>query len=201
MKKLGLYMFILILITSLSSCSLFSPVKSPIITEYLINTTPKPVHKANKEKITLLVSLPEAKGPNNSTKMYYTLHPHQLDSFSVNAWAQSPAQMLYPLIVQTLDQTKHFHAIVTPPFSGDYHYYISTQLIEFQQDFTRRPAIFKLKLRAQIINMKTREVVSARVFSIYEPIRFTSPESGVRSANIAVRKMLNQLAQFVVNAI
>lgn len=186
---------------NLVSCSLFSPVKTPVITEYRIDSAAHPVHTVKKEKITLLVLTPEAKGDYNSTKMMYTMHPHQSAAYSVNAWAQSPAQMIQPLIVQTLDRTGYFHAIVTPPFLGNYDYFLSTQIIEFLQDYTSARGIFCLNIRAQVVSMKTGKVVSTKNFSMREPIFSATPDEGVRAANRAVQKMLGQLAAFVVKSI
>ena len=104
--------------------------------------------------------------------MAYTVRPYQIAYFSRNRWAETPAQMLQPLIVQTLQDTHYFHAVVTAPFIGKYDYSLNTQILELKQDYTYKPAKLKLILRAQLSNTATSHVIATTQYAIEEPYSF-----------------------------
>ena len=86
-----------------------------------------PPKKYMRPKI-LLISVPETIPVYNTTEMAYMIKPYQIAYFSLNQWAETPAEMLQPLLVQTLQNTHHFKAIVTPPYSGHFDYVLNTQI-------------------------------------------------------------------------
>lgn len=185
----------------LSSCSLLSPVKGENKETYVLNTVPSSVPEKKTRSITILVTLPEARPTYNTTQMAYTIRPYQVAYFTQNQWAETPPQMLQPLIVRTLQKTHLFHAVVTPPFMGRYEYTLSTDIAMLQQDFTKVPARLDLKVQAQLIKSSTNQVVGTKQFSVSEPIRYKSPYSGVAAANRATAKILKEIAEFTVSKI
>lgn len=177
-----------------SSCSLLSPVKVESENTYLIDETPAPI-VAKKHSTTLLVMPPESVPAYNTTQMAYSIKPHQIGYFIQNRWAETPAQMLYPLIVKTLQDSHHFHAIVTPPMRC-YDYVLSTQILELQQDFTYCPSMIRFKLRAELTRASNGCVVGTKEFLILEPAPQNTPYGGVIAANIATEELLFRLRRF-----
>jgi len=192
------YLFILVFSFLLSACSLFSPVKLGNESAYNVDTIPSvPVER--KSSTSILVLMPEANPAYNTTQMAYTKTPHQIAYFAQNRWIETPSQMLLPLIVQTLQRTKHFHAVVFPPFNGRYDYLMNTQVLEFQQDYTRMPATFKIKVLVQLIRAVTGQVVAVRIISSSAPIVPESPYNGVLAANRATSIVLRDIAEFTLD--
>jgi cholesterol transport system auxiliary component len=188
----------LLLLSSLSSCSLLSPVKSEAGSSYIINAVPEYVPTRSTHSVTLLVMQPETSEIYNTTQMAYSVRPYQIAYFSRNHWAETPSQMLQPLIVQTMQNTHYFHAVVTPPFIDGYDYSLSTQILELQQDYTHKPAILKLKLRAQLSRAAINRVIATTQYSVEVPIPSGTPYGGVFAANRATAQVLRQLAEFCV---
>jgi hypothetical protein len=71
--------------------------------------------------------------------MAYTVKPYQLAYYRDNQWAETPAQMIQPLLVRTLQQTGFFQAILSPPDSGHASYALRTEIMELTQDYTGIP--------------------------------------------------------------
>ncbi len=189
----------LILSTStalLISCSFLSPVKVDPESNYMLNAVPNDIKMHSQRPVTLMVAMPETMPAYNTTQMAYTIKPYQVAYFTRNRWAETPAQMLQPLIVQSLQNTGHFQAIVTPPFIGTYHYILNSQILQLQQNFTVKPAALQLIIRMQLVNMITGKVVATKHFSIREPIRQKTPYGGVLAANRASERFLNQMVDF-----
>lgn len=180
----------------LTGCSsIFPPVKSDPENQYVLNSVPSVTKNPVENPKTILVTYTQADDIYNTTQMSYTLKPYQIAYFANNRWADTPAQMLQTLMVQTLQNTHHFRAVVTPPFIGRYDYVLNTQLLELQQDFLQNPSRIHLKLRVQLIQIGSNQVIVDKELSVTEPTNSNTPYGGVIAANQAVKTMLRQLAK------
>ncbi len=197
MKKL----LILLLCLFLSACSVFSPVKTEPSTTYLITTVPEPLIRRSAHPHNILVTQPESSSIYNTTGIAYTTHPYQIAYFVKSTWAETPAQMLHPLIIETLRKTKFFRQVGSVSGTGRYLYILNTQLLQLQQDFTRIPPVVHFILRAEIVNAARNQVIASQDFAVDEMIRQNSTYSGVLASNRAAALLLNQLASFCVKSV
>src|SRR5438045_3714956 len=102
------------------SCSIFSPIKNSVHQQFVLSQLPvvsvSPVHNAK----VLVVMSPIIFSPFAGYKIAYTKQREQIDFFTKSEWVASPADMLQLLLIQTLQKTKHFNAVVRPDFSKQY---------------------------------------------------------------------------------
>jgi len=201
MNTLMRYTLIPLCMMTLAGCSFLSPVKTDTSNKYLLNKLPDYVPTKKTRAITLLVSMPETRPIFNTTQMAYTRNPYQISYFSQNQWAEAPVEMLQPLLVQTLQNTHHFKAIVTPPYVGLYNYTLNTQLLELVQDYTHRTPLLLMSVKAQIIKTSNNKVIATRQFSVTQPIPQVSPYGGVYAANQATAHILERIAEFCLEKI
>ncbi len=199
MNKISLLSVFVILL--LTSCSVFSPVKIEPQTTYVLNTLPQPTIKKSARHITLLVMPPETNSVYKTTRIAYTTRPYQVGYFAKNAWAEQPADMIYPLIIQTLQNTRHFYAIATMSNPVNYDYVLNTQIMELLQDYTHVTGLVFLTVRAEITNAKTNRIIATKEFTIVEDFLQKNPYCGVAATNHATARMLQQLAEFCVRII
>jgi len=183
----------------LSGC--LSPVKTEPPASYVLNTVPRNVPLAHSNAGVLMVLPPDTRPIYNTTRMAYTNKPYQVQYFSENQWAETPSQMLQPLIIQTLINTRQFKSVVAPPYIGAYQYVLSTQIVRFDQDFMCKPHTFTLVVRANLNRMSTNQLIAAKEYVVRVPIRNQSPYSGVVAANAASRQFLQDIATFVVDKV
>ncbi len=195
------YFLIVFVWTGLSSCSVFSPVKTEQCNTYIINKLPHPVVAHSDRKWVLLVLPVEAPSIVNTTQIAYLIPPYKIGYFVKHNWAAMPTQMLQPLIVQTLQNTHHFYSVNSVPFIGNYHYVLTTQLLTLHQTVASDRSEVYVVLRAQLINAVTKQVVAVKTFSVSQPTIVNTPESGVIATNKAVATVLKQLATFCVRAV
>jgi cholesterol transport system auxiliary component len=184
---------------SLTSCSILSPIKPPGESVYEINKLPAPEKKYDARPISLLVIPPETKVTYDTTQMAYTSKPYQISYFSLNKWAERPAQMLFPLMVQSLQNTHHFHAVISAPYTGHTDYLLTTQILSLKQNVMYSPAKLELVVRAQLIKVASNRVVAVKQFNISYPIVPQTPYAGVIAANRATARLLDALDRFCVN--
>jgi cholesterol transport system auxiliary component len=180
----------------LANCSLLSPVKSEPPKLWVINTLPAKITKTPPRSFTLFIARPLTDSIHNSPQMLYSARSYRVDYFVKNRWAQSPTQMLLPLILQTLQNTHYFAAVSSDPSIGRYDYLLNTQLIEFQQVFKGRASFMQVTLRAQIISMNNGQILATRQFTVLKEAPQPNPYGGVVAANEAVAEILAQLAKF-----
>lgn len=180
----------------LSACS---AVKITPATTYMISAIPYNVVQRHAGTDTMMVLRPETIPAYDTMQMAYSKCPFQISYYAKNQWAETPSQMLQPLIVKALQCTHHYHAVVTPPYVGSYEYSLNTQIIELLQDYSSpcHPRL-RLKVRAQIVGIVDSEVIATKEFCIVVPMRCCSPYGGVLAANIATEMFLEQLARFCV---
>lgn len=182
----------------LTACSIFSPVKTDSIKEYMVDVKPFAPQLRKTSFKTIAVSMPTTNRIYQGKEMVYSVRPHEFSDFAKNRWVEPPVQMLQPLIIQALQNTHHFKAVAPAVSVGRYDLLLNTQIIDFYQDFCEAGSVFKLTLRAQIIRVSSGRVVVSKQFTIIQPAPRPNPYGGVIAANLASEKVLNELARWSV---
>lgn len=190
----------LALIFLLSSCSLLGPVKADDATNYVFNRLPC-VKKFPQRNITLYVAPIASDSVYDTDNMAYSKHPYVIEYFAKNKWADTPAQLLKPLVVKTLRDTNRFHAVTSSPHSIRHDYVLNLRVIELNQVFYAHSSCERFILHAEIVNSRTGKIIANREFTVVKPAAYMSPYGGVAAANRAVEDALEQLVYFCVRAI
>jgi cholesterol transport system auxiliary component len=194
-KNMIYFACLLLSLLLLTSCSFFSPVKPSVANKYVINTIPsvstKPTHP-----VILFITMPETRPIYDTTQMAYTLKPFEISYYSQNEWAETPSQMLLPLLTQTLQNTHYFQAVVTPPYNGQANYILNTQVLELKQTFTKQNALLNMTIRAQLIDNRLKRIIATKVFKTTQNISSKNPYSGVLAANRATARLLHEISEF-----
>lgn len=181
---------------ALAGCSLLAPVEEPV-TAAVLERLPDDVPRASRGPETLLVHRVESPQRIDTRQMAYSLRPHHFAYFARNEWAESPARMLQPLLVRTLEATGRFAAVVTPPASGA-QFALHTELEELLQDFGGDAPLLRLTLRLRLVEERGRRTLAVRVIALQEAMRQGTPHAGVVAANAAVARTLREVAVFVL---
>lgn len=188
----------IILGSLLTGCSLFSPIPAPQTNTFLLqpNNYYSYAKKNNTTPINLMVLDPTAPAWLNTTNMVYITQPSQVDYFSKNVWADTPAHMLQNNAVASLQQSGRFHAVVAEPFLGNYDKRLDLRILNFSQDFSQKPSQFRLQVLATLVEGQTQQVIASEMFSEIVPCQMDSPRGGVAAANVAVARLNNELLKF-----
>ncbi len=198
MRRLTLSIILLAL--TLTGC--FGPIATPDDRRYMINAMPVDFKSVPKTRAIILVATPETTPIYNTTRIAYTVKPYQIGYYSQHQWAETPAQMLLPLLSQSLEKTHAFEAVVVSPYIGNYDYVLNTQIEKMQlNSLNQQAGYFELVIQAQIISVRSARTIATRQFIIHEPTGMVSPYNGVIAANAAVAKALTQITLFSVSSI
>lgn len=192
------YRILLIFAALLAGCTAFSAPKVENTHLYLLDARPVIVAEGKKSTQILAISMPVSRSGYDTPQMAYQRQPLELEYFATHRWADTPARMLMPLLMQAL--APNFSAVVQAPGTIPANLRLDTELIQLQQNFTTKPGKIVLTLRAQLIDLKDKRVVAVKLFDESENIGSDDAYGGVVAANHALQRVLAQLAEFCLNA-
>lgn len=177
------------------SCSILQPANIQSMNTYALGAEFEQ-SAGPQNLLTLLVSKPTARPGFDGTGMVYIQKPHELNYFAKNQWVDSPAKMLAPLLVQSLERRSHFRAVIQNSGSATADVRLDTEIIRIQQVFLTQPSTLQLTIRVQLIDIPGKKVLATKEFDVSENASSEDAYGGVIAANLAVKNLLNQIAEF-----
>lgn len=178
-----------------------SPIKSVIKNQYQLNTYSKKQLSHTASRTSILVTAPEAVSLYRTDQMFYIKKPYEIGAFAHNAWIDPPADMLFPLIVQSLEQSGYFYAVASSTSSEQTNYRLDTQLLKLQQNFLKKPSTLDFAVKIVLTDNHENRVIASRVINQQIPCSSETPYGGVIAANRATMIFTTQLTDFVVKHI
>lgn len=185
----------------LCGCSALSPTATPPTTYYSLDrAAPKGATAPAKIAATgptLIINPPHAAAGFDSPRIIYLREPHKLDYFAHSEWVDPPARMLAALMVNAIESSGTFRAVVLTPGAAAGDLRLDTEIIRLQHEFLTQPSRVRFTLRATLVDDKTRRVLARHEFEAIASARSEDPYGGVVAANLAVQAVLENLSQFL----
>ncbi len=185
----------LILLLS-TACSIIPEPKPAALDKYLLEYTPAKVQETRAGAPVLVISTPQAHGAYDTGRIAYMQQQFGLRYYVRSRWADTPARMLAPLMAEALNATGQFQALYASSGQVSANQRLDTELLSFHQDFTHQPSEMHITLRAQLVDLDAQRIIATRTFDISEAAPSEDAYGGVRAANRAVARLLEQLAAF-----
>ncbi len=145
----------------------------------------------------VLVSVPQARAGVDTPRMAYLRRPYEVQYYANNQWADTPAKMLAPLLVQALERTGTWRAVVQMPHTVRGEYRVDSELLAAQQEFFQNPSLFRLTLRVQLVSLRDQRVLGTRGFEAIEHAPSENAYGAVLAANRALATLLDQVANWL----
>jgi cholesterol transport system auxiliary component len=185
-----------IAVALLAACAAVQPPEADHASTYVLEAMPAAGAPRPKRDLVLELSVPRARPGFDTPLMAYTQRTNALEYFTKNRWADTPARMLAPLLVQVLDHSGGFRAVVQAPSLAAAELRLDTEVVRLQQDFSARPSRVRFTVRAQLIDVGARRVLASAEFDETEITPSDDPYGGVIAANRALGRLLERLAEF-----
>jgi cholesterol transport system auxiliary component len=187
----------------LSACSSLLPSPAPTPSFYTLSSgggVAQPAGFGMAQGPTLVVNPVRAAAGFDSAHIVYTRSPPQLEHFARSEWADTPARMLAPWMVEVLGReltrTGAAGAVLLAPTPAVSDFMLDTDLVRLQQDFSTPPSRVRLTLRVSLIQTSSRRVLAVREFDATEPAPSDDPRGGVQAAQAASAKLLQEVSEF-----
>lgn len=176
---------------SLAACSSLWPRQEPqpigiytIDETSLVESADRPLCRA------LRVSALRSAPGYGSERMVYVRQPHKIEFFAFHKWADTPANMLYNLLLSGLEKSGRFGLVTPANGGGEGTPRLEAELLRLRQHFSGRNSRLELSVRARLFN--SERIVDVRLFQIEEDAG-EDPESGVEAANRAGQRLVDQV--------
>lgn len=180
----------------LAGCSTLRPTETEPVRTYLLEAQVDRTVQVKPIPLALTVSTPRAAPGYDTVRMAFVRQPHTLEYFAKNRWAETPAKMLGPLLVRTLDQQTGFSTVTSADgmVKGDVR--LDTEITLLQQEFANSQSSLHMKLRVQLVEQASFRVLATQVFDVVEAAPTNDPYGGVIAANRMLPRLLGQIADF-----
>ncbi|ABQ55479.1 transport system, auxiliary component [Legionella pneumophila str. Corby] len=178
-----------------------SPVKVPVTNEYQLTAYSTKQLTRKPRPITIQVTVPEAVAGYQTEEMLYMKKPFKLEPFVKNAWTSPPADMLFPLLVQSLQSSGYFYAVTSSPYSEEADYRLDTQLLKLEQNFIKKPSVLEFSAKIVLTHISDNQIIGSRIVSLQIPCSQDTPYGGVIAANQATFRFTATATDFVVSHI
>lgn len=186
---------------ALGACSVLPRGQAVTLERYTLETPPWPAGAAVKDAPVLLVTRPQARADLDTPRMAYREQDYQLRYFARNRWADVPAQLLLPGLVEALEASGAFGAVVRVGSAAQPELRLDVELLDFSQDFRVTPSEFQLRLRVQLVDLQSRTVLASGILVQHRPATSDDPIGGVQAANAAWQALLPELVAFCTEAL
>jgi cholesterol transport system auxiliary component len=142
------------------------------------------------------VSTPRAAPGHDTAAMVYVQRPHALEHFAKHRWADTPARLLQPLLVRTIEDAGVFRAVVASGSGVQVDLRLDSEVVHLRQNFVAQPSRSELTLRVQLVDATTRRVLATRTVEQAQAATSNDAAGGVAAVNLALARALAQIAVF-----
>lgn len=155
------------------------------------------VHSADGNGPIVQLSPPQAEPGFETSRMVYLKRPHELEYFATNQWADTPANMVAPLLAKSLRRSGLWRDVVLLPSLVQGGYRLDLYGFALQQEFFQQPSRVRVTALAQLVDLKQSTIVGMQRFESIEPAPSENAYGGVVSANRAVARLLDQIVSWL----
>lgn len=180
----------------LPACSVL-PKATPVSVErYTLDVAFPAAQPAAPDGPVLLIARPLARAELDTPRMAYREQDHTLEYFARSRWADAPALLLQPGLIEAFEASGHYQAVVRVGSAAVPRLRLDTEVLEFSQDFRVNPSQFEVRLRIQLVDLQTRKVIVSRIFAAQQPAPARSPYGGALAANAAWQALLPDIVSY-----
>ncbi|MCX7115442.1 MAG: ABC-type transport auxiliary lipoprotein family protein [Gammaproteobacteria bacterium] len=181
----------------LCSCAVAPLVKN----QYTFTTYHTKVYNKHPRLPSIYVSMPESVAGLETEQMIYRKVPYETGAFIHNVWSNTPAEMLYPLIVQSLNDTHAFRVVSAGSHAESFQYRLNTDILKMIQNYLVTPSQMQVTISAIITDTSDGKPVASKLFRYQVRCPSDTPYGGVVAANQIIARFTSDLAIFAVTAV
>jgi len=190
------FIIIAAFLTLTSACATLEPPSDGIHGIFLLEAFPSTAVPGPGTDVVVGVSTPRTRAGFDTARMAFQRRPHEIGYFGRNVWADTPARMLAPLVVRSLQRSGAFRGVVALPHVAAVDRRLDLEVTRLLQDFSTKPSQVRFTLRAQLVDPATRRILATQEFDEVETAPTDDPYGGVMGANRILERLLGKVTEF-----
>jgi cholesterol transport system auxiliary component len=146
--------------------------------------------------LVLLVSSVQSVG-YDARHMAYSMRPYERTFYAFSQWADTPPRLIQPLVVQTMEASGYFRAVIESSSSSPADVRLDLDLLVLQHEYDSTWSQGRMVIRAQLNDLETNGILGTRIFESTAPAPMETPYGGVLALNVTLENILGELVVWV----
>lgn len=178
-----------------------SPVHTFVLTAEETDGGPVPALPRVAAHGVLLVGVPQAAAGFEQPRIAYQQRPSEVNYYADHFWVDAPSRMLTPVLIRALEQSGYWRVVVPMPSALRADHQLDVSGLVVQQEFLQKPSRSRVRLRAQLTDLKRQQVMGARSFDRMEAAPSEDAYGGVLAANRSVSAVLAAVNDWIAGCL
>ena len=129
----------------------------------------------------------------NSQKILFTSDGVEQGFYQFASWAEPPPKRVTSLLLQALEDSHIFDAVLFASTSAAADYQIVTELVECVHDIKESPGVARVRIRVEMINLSSRELAGQKTFSKEVPVQSYDARGAVDAMTAAMHELVKEI--------
>lgn len=132
----------------------------------------------------------------NSQKILFTSDGVEQGFYQFASWAEPPPKRVTSLLLQALEDSHIFDAVLFASTSAAADYQIVTELVECVHDIKESPGVARVRIRVEMINISSRELAGQRTFNKEVPVQSYDARGAVDAMTAAMHELVKEILEW-----
>lgn len=181
----------------LGGCSVLSGKNTPVVVNYVLEDKGALTQTARSDPRALLVLDTTATAFYDNESLVYSSAPGTRSQYQYARWTERPGKRFSDLLRARLDAQSGFASVAVAGGQVRGDLLLDTELSEFYHDASTPPGSVRVVLRAELIDLKTRNLVSRKWFEGRVPVVSFDAGGAAQGFNQASSGVLDDLVAWL----
>lgn len=193
----------LLLILLTTACSLGLPKEGDVRTYYVLQDEQLGEAEPADERFPLNLIVRDVISSSfvSSQRMVFGQDANTRGYYRFAFWVEAPTRALSSIIATRLQATEMFNSVVREGSGTLGDVQLNADLMQFYHDVSAQPGSVKMQLRVELVDLRRREVIGAKMFRVSVPVESYDAEGAADAFNAAVTQVVNDLVGWVAKAL
>lgn len=165
---------------------------------YVINELPtSDFHADHRRPVSLLVKNAGSGRFIDGFRILYSADPARREYYQFATWVETPPKYFIDLLVRKLEKAEVFSAVVREGVGASSDFTLATEVVNFYHDISNPPGRVIVRVRAELIDSKRRNVVASKYFDREAPVTEYSASGAVKGFELAVNQVVDEMIQWL----
>lgn len=170
---------------------------APEIVYYVLEDAGRAAPAAVPAARVVVLSDTQAGAFYDSDGMAFSKQPGTRGYYQFARWSERAGKRFTDLLLARLEQEKAFSAVALTSSNVRGDWLLSTEIIEHYHEASQAPGLVKMELRAEVVDLKTRSLLSRKTFSHSVAVSSYDAAGAHKAFNQAATQTLNEMLDWL----